>query len=274
MGVATKLVIFVPRGNLRDQYADKRELSALFENLGAKGATFAVADSEKVFLKNLSTEIIITTYQYASGKSGANALRTFCESARCLFVFDEVHHLAEDGTWASVIETFRYTASIGLSGTPIRSDNKTLLGVPMERGENGDHFYVALHEVTLRDAHAEGKILKVVEAHVVDYHLTMESEETGERVEMTLSELAEIATDKREIDAYLARRKLRFHDVYLETLLDPAFRQFEAKRSEHTECEGDGRNHQMLVHCNEQCPRSCHADVHQASLSRLTAPPG
>ena len=247
MGVATKLVVFVPRGNLRDQYADREELSSLFRNLGAEGASFAVADSEKVFLKNLSTEIIITTYQYASGKSGANALRTFCDAAPCMFVFDEVHHLAEDGTWATVIETFRYAASIGLSGTPIRSDNKTLLGVPMERGENGDHFYVALHEVTLRDAHAEGRILKKVEAHIVDYHLTMQSEETGELVEMTLSELAEIATDKREIDAYLARRKLRFHDVYLETLLDPAFRKFSEKRDE---LAGEGnvdRNHQMLV---------------------------
>ena len=246
MGVARKLVVFVPRGNLRDQYADRKELADLFSNIGSPGFAFAVADSERAFLKNLDTEIIITTYQYASGKNGATALRTFCESAPCMFVFDEVHHLAEDGTWASVIETFRSSCSVALSGTPIRSDNKTLFGVPME-ASGEESYYKALHEVTLRDAHAEGKILKQVEAHVVDYHMTMVREDTGERVEMTLSDLAEIAIENRDIDAYLARRKLRFHEVYLESLLDPAFRRFAEKRAA-LQREGEPkRNHQMLV---------------------------
>ncbi len=246
MGIASKLVVFVPRGNLRDQYADRKELADLFRNIGSTGFAFAVADSEKAFLKNLDTEIIITTYQYASGKNGATALRTFCESAPCMFVYDEVHHLAEDGTWATVIETFRSACSVALSGTPIRSDNKTLFGVPME-ASGEESYYKALHEVTLRDAHAEGKILKKVEAHVVDYHMTMVREDTGERVEMTLSDLAEIAIENRDIDAYLARRKLRFHEVYLETLLDPAFRRFAEKRCE-LEAKGPPeRNHQMLV---------------------------
>lgn len=248
MGVARKLVVFVPRGNLRDQYADRKELQELFTNLGAGGYSYSIADSEKAFLKNLDTDIIITTYQYASGRSGAGALRQFCESASCMFVFDEVHHLAEDGTWASVIETFRSTCSVALSGTPIRSDNKTLFGVPMEEGGDGEQFYTALHEVTLRDAHAEGRILKKVEAHVVDYHLTMMREDTGERVDMTLSQLAEIAAEKRDIDAYLARRKLRFHEVYLESLLDPAFRRFREKRDTlEQSLDRIDRNHQMLV---------------------------
>ena len=248
MGIARKLVVFVPRGNLRDQYADRKELESLFSNLGAGGFSFSIADSEKAFLKNLETDIIITTYQYASGKGGAEALRAFCDTAPCMFIYDEVHHLAEDGTWATVIETFRCSCSVALSGTPIRSDNKTLFGVPMEAGGGGEHYYSALHEVTLRDAHAEGKILKKVEAHVVDYHLTMVREDTGERVDMTLSQLAEIAAEKRDIDAYLARRKLRFHEVYLETLLDPAFRRFSEKRESLFETsEKVERNHQMLV---------------------------
>ena len=253
MGVAQKLVVFVPRGNLRDQYADKKEMGHLFQSIGAPRFSFAVADSDKVFLKNLNTQIIITTYQYASGANGAQALRQYCEHAPCMFVFDEVHHLADDGTWATVISTFRSSSSIALSGTPVRSDSKSLYGVPVEKGKEGEGFYKALHEVTLKDAHSEGKILKRVEAHVVDYHLTMLREDTGERVELTLSELATIATEKKDIDAYLARRHLRFHDVYLETLLDPAFQQFRERREMLDDLrraagmETGGRNHQMLV---------------------------
>lgn len=253
LGVAQKLVIFVPRGNLRDQYADKKELSKLFKSIGAPQFSFAVADTEKVFLKNLDTQIIVTTYQYASGKGGAAAIRKFCDTAPSMFIFDEVHHLADDGTWASAIATFSCACSVALSGTPMRSDNKALFGVPFEKREGGDQYYVALHEVTLRDAHAEGKILKKVEAHVVDYHLTMVREDTGEMVQMTLSELAEIAVEKNDIDAFLARQKLRFHEVYLESLLSPAFDRFAAKRRELARMRSEGkapdsgRNHQMLV---------------------------
>jgi superfamily II DNA or RNA helicase len=250
MGVAEKLVVFVPRGNLRDQYADPQELGRFFQAIGAPPFSYCVADSEKVFLKNLHTQIIITTYQYASGRGGHRALLEYCNSGRCMFVFDEVHHLSDDGLWASRIEQFPHTSSVALSGTPMRSDNKTLFGVPFEMDAEGDQFYVALHEVTLRDAHAEGRILKRVDAHVIDYRLKMVREDTGEVLEMSLSGLTEIARDKNEIDAYLARQKLRFHEVYLETLLGPAFEIFAQKRAA-LAAESRGRegirDHQMLV---------------------------
>lgn len=253
LGAARKLVVFVPRGNLRDQYADPRELSRVFYNLGAPPFSFCVADSEKVFLKNIDTTIIITTYQYASGRGGHKALLHFCESAPCMFVFDEVHHLSDDGLWASKIEQFPFACSVALSGTPMRSDNKTLFGVPFEMRQNGEQYYISLHEVTMRDAHAEGKILKRVKAHVVDYRLKMVRSDTGQVVEMSLSQLAEQAKNKNDVDAFLARKKLRFHEVYLESLLAPAFECFTAKRNALArEKEESGevkkfRNHQMLI---------------------------
>jgi len=255
LGIAKKLVVFVPRGNLRDQYADPKELSQVLYNLGAPPFSYCVADSEQVFLKNLDTTIIITTYQYASGKGGHQALLRFCQAAPCMFVFDEVHHLSDDGLWASKIEQFPFTCSVALSGTPMRSDNKTLFGVPFETRENAEQYYVSLHEVTMRDAHAEGKILKRVKAHTVDYKLKMKRGDTGEVVEMSLSQLAEIAKNKNDVDAYFARRKLRFHEVYLESLLRPAFERFAAKREElgkDMRESGEGRrgafrNHQMLI---------------------------
>ncbi|MFM7158538.1 MAG: DEAD/DEAH box helicase family protein, partial [Bacteroidota bacterium] len=87
---AQRLIVFVPRGNLRDQYADAKELSQVLRNLGAPPLTFCTADSDKTFLKNASTDIIITTYQYASGKTGNAALQAFASKERCMFVFDEV----------------------------------------------------------------------------------------------------------------------------------------------------------------------------------------
>jgi superfamily II DNA or RNA helicase len=252
LGHAKKLVVFVPRGNLRDQYADPRELGSVFRNLGAPSFSFCVADSEKVFLKNLSTDIIVTTYQYASGRGGHKALKKFCESAPAMFVFDEVHHLSEDGTWAQQIEQFACSCSVALSGTPMRSDNQTLFGVPFQTGHDGQQYYVALHEVTMRDAHEEGKILKRVGAHIVDYRLKMVHTDTGETVEMSLSQMVELARTKSDVDTFMARKRLRFHDVYLQSLLTPAFATFRRKRTEQR-MESIGRagasmrNHQMLI---------------------------
>lgn len=251
LGVAEKLVVFVPRGNLRDQYADPEELAETFAYLGAPPFSFCVADSDQVFLKNLDTQIVITTYQYASGENGHRALQRFCEQAESLFVFDEVHHLAEDGLWAEKVEGIPFARSIGLSGTPLRSDGKALFGVPFAEDENGIQYYQALHEVTMQDAHAEGGILKRVDAHVVDYELQMLREDTGEEVSLSLSELREIAKET-DLDAYLARKRLRFHEVYLEALLDPAFARFAEKRQALAKAKtsaGDYvfQNHQMVV---------------------------
>ena len=249
LSIAQKLVIFVPRGNLRDQYADPHDLANLMRNLGAPPLTFCVADSEKKFLQHLSTDVIITTYQYASGRGGNDALRQFCSTARCMFVFDEVHHLSHDGTWATKIKQFPFSCSVALSGTPMRSDNKSIFGVPLEIREDEagkcTQFYKPLHEVLLRDAHAEGGILKRVAAHVIDYSVKLKNTETGATLEITLSKLAETAQTGAEIDAFLTRKKLRFHDVYLESLLRPAFERFAEKRQS-LRNQSD-KQHQMLI---------------------------
>ena len=282
LGLADRLVVFVPRGNLRDQYADGRALARLFDDLGAPPLTFCVADGNRVFLKNLATQIIITTYQYAAGDRGNDALLKYTAQGRCLFVFDEVHHLSDDGTWAQKLAAFPHAASLALSGTPMRSDNKTLFGVPFESraGENGEdeQFYVALHEVTLRDAHAEGGILKRVEAHVVDYRLKMVRADTGEEVELSLSGLREIAPSAREVDVYLARRMLRFHDVYLDTLLRPAFARFDEKRAAlaaEMRALGRGpgayRDHQLLVIAMSNRHAAAVLDFVRARFPGLTA---
>jgi superfamily II DNA or RNA helicase len=253
LSMAQKLVIFVPRGNLRDQYANPTDLAVLMRNLGAPPLTFSVADSEKTFLKNLSTDVIITTYQYASGRGGSEALEQFCKRAQCMFVFDEVHHLSEDGTWAMNIKKFPFSCSVALSGTPVRSDNKSLFGVPTEITSDdlgrATQFYKPLHEVLLRDAHAEGGVLKRVQAHVVDYNITLKNAETGAIVNMSLSQFAEQSSNPTEVDTFLARKQLRFHEVYLETLLSPAFEHFAKKRAEFAANKQDsnGGQHQMLI---------------------------
>ncbi|MBC8145140.1 MAG: hypothetical protein H7X80_06100 [bacterium] len=124
--------------------------------------------------------------------------------------------------------------------------------MPFTVGKDGDQYYVALHEVTMRDAHEEGRILKGVQAHIVDYRLKMVHTDTGETVEMSLSQMAEMARSKNDVDAFLARKRLRFHDVYLRSLLTPAFAAFERKRSMHTMASigrrsASPRSHQMLI---------------------------
>ena len=253
LGVCDRLVVFVPRGNLRDQYADAQELAQVFHWLGAGAVTYCAADSDRVFLKNMATEVVVTTYQYASGDRGNEALVEFCRRSKALFIFDEVHHLSHDGTWAQAIERFPHAASVALSGTPMRSDSKSLFGVPTTTDAEGFEYYDALHEVGMREAHAEGGILKRVEAHVVDYSVRMVRTDTGEEVEVSLTALRDDPEASRDVDAYLARRKLRFHEVYLETLLGPAFERFSHKRGALARMMARSgnwqgyRDHQMLV---------------------------
>ena len=253
LGIADRLVVFVPRGNLRDQYADADELAQVFHWLGAEAVSFCAADSDRVFLKNLDTEVVVTTYQYASGERGNEALVEYCKRHKALFVFDEVHHLADDGTWAQAIQKFPHAASVSLSGTPMRGDSKSLFGVPVTVDSEGFEYYDALHEVGMREAHAEGGILKRVDAHVVDYAVRMIRTDTGEEVEVSLAALRDDPEASRDVDAYLARRKLRFHEVYLQTLLGPAFERFAQKRGALARqmARSGGwagyRDHQMLV---------------------------
>ncbi len=255
--IAQKLVVFVPRGNLRDQYADPKELGTIMRHLGAPPLSFCIADNERAFLKNLHTDVIITTYQYASGRGGNEALLQFCRRTLCMFVFDEVHHLSEEGTWAMNIKKFPFACSVALSGTPMRSDNKTLFGVPTETRQGADgkltQFYTPLHEVALRDAHAEGSILKRVAVHVIDYNVKLKNTDTGEIVDISLSKMADENRNGNEVDAFLARKKLRFHEVYLDALLRPAFERFgEKRRAQHqislsNPATHEKRQHQMLV---------------------------
>ena len=254
MGVCDRLVVFVPRGNLRDQYADPDELAQMLRWIGAPRLPFTVADSDEVFLKNDNIPILIATYQYTCGASGNRALKQYCQKGDPLFVLDEIHHLPEEGAWSAAVDNLPYTALVGLSGTPLRSDGQPLFGVPHEVVPHDDgtesRYYKALHEVTLRDAHAEGGILKRIEAHVVDYTITMQEEDSGRQVEFTLAELKDELTGETDIDRYFARRHLRFHDVYLESLLGPAIARFQAKRANHRGTHGNGvRTHQMLVTC-------------------------
>ena len=253
MGVCDTLVVFVPRSNLQEQYADADEMARMLRWIGAPRLPFCVADSDRVFVKNPDIPVVIATYQYACGQSGNSDLQRYCSQGSPLFVLDEIHHLPEEGTWSQAVGRLPYDSLIGLSGTPLRSDGQPLFGVPHDVVPTNDGreelHYRALHEVSLRDAHAEGQILKRIEAHVIDYTITMVEENTGEEVEITLGELkSEIGRDTAHLDRYFARRSLRFHAVYLETLLGPAVGQFQKKRAGHIG-SGTGRNHQMLVTC-------------------------
>lgn len=254
LGKAQKLIVFVPRGNLRDQYADPIELSRVLRNLGSVPLRFCTADSEKTFLKNSSTDIIITTYQYACGKSGNEAIKKFAEHHSCMFVYDEVHHLSDEGTWAIALGRLEHSCSIALSGTPIRSDNKSLFGVPFEIRNGNERFYKALHEVQLRDAHEEGGILKRVSTNMIDYKIKLRNIESGDEIELSLSQMQEMADSDQDIDAFLARKKMRFHSVYLDSLLRPAFVRFQEKRNQWLEekqrikgYNNSFKNHQMLI---------------------------
>jgi len=201
---AKRLIVFVPRGNLRDQYADAKELSMVLRNLGAPPLTFCVADSDKTFLKNTQTDIIITTYQYASGKTGNAALQSFTSKEECMFVFDEVHHLSDEGTWAQAITKLPHTCSVALSGT------------------------------------------------MIDYKIKLRNIDTQEEVELSLSQMQEMTSGEKDVDAFLARRNMRFHTVYLESLLTPAFERFKQKRNSTVEHQiknstRSKRAHQMLI---------------------------
>ncbi|WP_251980834.1 DEAD/DEAH box helicase family protein, partial [Salinibacter ruber] len=103
MGVSDTLVVFVPRSNLQEQYADADEMARMLRWIGAPRMPFCVADADRVFVKNPEIPIVIATYQYACGESGNRDLQRYCNQGAPLFVLDEIHHLPEEGTWSQAV---------------------------------------------------------------------------------------------------------------------------------------------------------------------------
>ncbi len=195
-GVARRVVVFVPRGNLRDQYADGEALARLFADLGAPPMTFCVADSARAFAKNPRTDLLVTTYQYASGRGGHARAQALLRHRRGRRWRRDVRlrrgppPLRRRHVGAHDRRALAQRVRLALGHADAVATTRRSSACPSRRASPSaatkERVYVALHEVTLRDAHAEGGILKHVEAHVVDYRLRMVREDTGETVE-TLS---------------------------------------------------------------------------------------
>jgi len=130
MGICDRLVVFVPRGNLRDQYADADEMARMLQWIGLPPLPFCVADSSRVYLKNDAIPIVIATYQYACGDAGNRDLKRYCTHGRPLFVLDEIHHLPEEGAWSAAVDNLPYASLVGLSGTPFGATGSLFLLSP------------------------------------------------------------------------------------------------------------------------------------------------
>lgn len=135
-----------------------------------------------------------------------------------------------------------------------------------KRGATAPRFFydwglqTASRNAFARRARGEGGVLKKVRAHVIDYAVTLRNTETGSELRLSLSQLADCAQTPAEIDAFLRRKRLRFHETYLQALLQAAFECFVEKRRQFAESAGvreGGRagkesaraaqNHQMLI---------------------------
>jgi superfamily II DNA or RNA helicase len=171
------------------------ENSAL-ERVGASGANFIVA-----------------TYQQVA--AAPERYRRLCAARSVHLVCDEAHHLAERGTWSAAIGRLPVKSTILLSATPVRLDREAIAGARyLADPEAGGMVIAPLHEVTMRQAWREGRVLKRLTIQMKDYQVELR-DSAGEVYEFTASQMAELP----DFDQRCVRQQLRWNEDYLQPLI-------------------------------------------------------
>lgn len=177
-------------------------------------------------------EVFVATYQQQG--SQRSYFRELLDSRggryRWLVIGDEAHRLGDEGKWGSYVAELPRAETLYMSATPLRVDGRSLRGVPERTLPDGRRTYKARVEVSWQDAIEEGAI-REPRAHAEDWQLIDLIDRNGEKVSITTTELANLGPDA-DIDAYLAKRDLRFSSGYAIKVATDAVARLNDKRSQ------------------------------------------
>jgi superfamily II DNA or RNA helicase len=236
-GRVNRMLIVVPTDTQRSQYvADLTDSARRMgfdlvefadERSGALGVARLVSHQPADLRLSFENrcEVFVTTVQ--SVLSDGAFYRELLAKGRWLTFFDEYHKLNQQETarWGRAAAGVRGDVVVGLTATPIRSDNSPTIfdGIPVDV------------TVSFQTAYREQAIRGVI-AHVEHYFVDVRDKD-GNEERITTETLRGI----RDWETYQKKRDLRFVDDYLCGMLSLAHDCLQAKNIRHP------RQHQMLV---------------------------
>ena len=224
-GRVNRLLIVVPTDQQRTQYIDG--LYEDLEILGLKTRGIYRCDNRAGWIAKESNqnkgEIFVAGVQSICADPGYYA--DLMSKNRWLVVADEFHHYGSENSWGKSILELPYSVIMGMSATPVRSDQKlTIFG--------DSDFDVT---VTIPDAYLE-KAVKRIQGRVGNWMVSYSTADDPEPQNFTTKDLIDAygvnGTSPASISAYEIKKGIRYHDKYVSEIFLQVlelWNQYEAK---------------------------------------------
>lgn len=200
-------------------------------------ATFRASEKEAAI-------VFVATIQQVSSSSGGGfnyilELMRHC-SHRWMIAADEYHHYEEGANWGECLRelTDRAEFVLATSATPYRNGRDSIFGPPDM-------------SISYQQAVDEGAVKPIVRRRY-DYRIDY-IDRDGQPVQFTSEELRTLAGSAAKIDAYEAKRSLRFSGKYVIPIVSEPIYRLRARRNQ------TGKPLQMLIramscmHAEETC---------------------
>jgi superfamily II DNA or RNA helicase len=250
-GRINRTLIIVPSGTQYDQYVGTATMPGItkdLQDLGIACTGIEWCDGKTRAIKSHrqnTADIFIATVQKIVSDPGFFA-DLLGAGGHWLLIADEHHHYATNNTWGRAIQALPHVVMLGMSATPIRADRQyTVL--------NGASDIVISVEEALHE-HA----IRPIQAHISNYFVDLISGEMDVPTRFTLDRLAEEA-GTLDFSEWEARKKIRYHSIYLAQILTEALTLLAAKNAR------EPQQHQMLVFV-----MSCKHAAHVAEVLNVT----
>ncbi len=224
-GRVNRMLIVVPTDQQRTQYIDG--LYEDLETLGLKAKGIHRCDNQSSWVikeaDQNKAEIFVAGVQSICANPGYYA--DLMNKGRWLVVADEFHHYGSENSWGKSILDLPYSVILGMSATPVRSDQKlTIFG--------DSDFDVT---VTIPDAYLE-KAVKRIQGRVGNWMVSYSTADDPEPQNFTTKDLIDAygidGTSPASISAYEIKKGIRYHDKYVSEIFLQVlelWNQYEAK---------------------------------------------
>jgi len=219
-GLVDCMLVLVPGDDQRTQFVDDAEDARLLIGVDAKPWVAEKQTREIIGVKRGDIDVLVATYQQLSD----GFFNEVFEGKRVFLVADECHHLAK--TWGHNTSNLKREATLFLSATPVRNDEKKLANVP----DTPDVL------VSYREAYKE-KVVRRIYGEID--HFTVHVTCDGEKKTLTTKDLRDDGVT--DFSKYEAKKRLRYDADYLDWMLLSPLQELSHRRLTQP------GEHQMLV---------------------------
>lgn len=173
-----------------------------------------------IYAERGAHEVFVSSYQSLVSPTAKDEeiafWRRLLSTGRFMVVFDECHHLAEDGKWGQAAAALGHSFGLFMSATPIRTDRKPVLGLRHKPIDGGAFELEPDVEVSYEEAFRE-EAIRWPEGRAYDYFVDVHSASDGSDRRLTTESLA--SDGVVDMDAYEIRYQIRYHHKYLAPIL-------------------------------------------------------